>query len=213
MTLTLTTYDWVPQMPRGLVRDLRVRWACEELGRPYSVETVPLRDRGAAHQAAQPFHQVPFIRDGDRVLFESGAILLHLAEGTHLLPEDRRPEITQWLIAALNSVETWLMAYFLARVVDDDDQAAERRAPLVTQRLAQLDAVLAQRDWIAGPDFTVADLMLADVSRQAQRFGLLGPHAHVADHLARATARRAFARAFDDHMAHWAAADAAGSPA
>ena len=105
MSVVLFTLDWVPDFPRGFVRDLRVRWALEETGRPYEVATVPMAEKSDAHRALQPFGQVPAIRDGDLTLFESGAIVLHLAEGTPLLPEGRRAEVTQWLIAALNTVE------------------------------------------------------------------------------------------------------------
>lgn len=105
MTLTIHTYDWVPDFPRGFVRDIRVRWLAEELGLPYRVATVPLQPRSDAHRAMQPFGQVPILTDGDTILFELGAIVLHLAEGSALLPAERRAQITQWVIAALNSVE------------------------------------------------------------------------------------------------------------
>lgn len=110
MTLTIHTYDWVPDFPRGFVRDIRVRWLAEELGLPYRVATVPLQPRSDAHRAMQPFGQVPILTDGDTILFESGAIVLHLAEGSALLPAERRAQITQWVIAALNSVEPDLVA-------------------------------------------------------------------------------------------------------
>ena len=102
--LILTTYDWVPDMPRGYVRDLRVRWALEEAGLPYRVESTPFRDRKAAHFAHQPFGQVPWLTDGDISIFESGAILLHLGERSEaLMPADPRgrSEVIQWLFAAL----------------------------------------------------------------------------------------------------------------
>src|SRR3954464_2019822 len=106
--LILTTFDWVPEMPRGYVRDIRVRWALEEAGLPYRVESVPFRDRKAEHFAHQPFGQVPWLTDGDISIFESGAILLHLGHRSEaLLPADPggRAEATQWLFAALNSIE------------------------------------------------------------------------------------------------------------
>lgn len=109
--LTLYTYDWLPAFPRGFVRDLRVRWLCEEIGRPYKVATVPISPKSDEHRAMQPFAQVPMIRDGDLTLFESGAIVLHLAEGTAMMPAARRPQILQWAIAALNSVEPQMMAW------------------------------------------------------------------------------------------------------
>src|SRR5690606_17588301 len=106
--LILHTFDWVPEAPRGFVRDLRVRWALEEAGLPYSVKSVPFHDRGAEHFAHQPFGQVPWLTDGDLSIFESGAILLHLAERSEaLMPADprARAKVIQWLFAAHNSVE------------------------------------------------------------------------------------------------------------
>jgi glutathione S-transferase len=106
--LILTTFDWVPEMPRGYVRDLRVRWALEEAGLPYRVESVPFGERNAEHFAHQPFGQVPWLTDGDISMFESGAILLHLGERSEaLIPADPRgrSEAVEWLFAALNSVE------------------------------------------------------------------------------------------------------------
>src|SRR5215510_250626 len=106
--LILTTYDWVPDFPRGYVRDLRVRWALEEAGFPYRVESTPFRARGGEHFAHQPFGQTPWLTDGDASIFESGAILLHLAERSEaLMPSDPRgrAETKEWLFAALNSVE------------------------------------------------------------------------------------------------------------
>lgn len=208
MTVVLTTYDWVPEFPRGLVRDIRIRWLLEELGRPYAVETVPLRDKTAAHLASQPFHQVPFIRDGDLTLFESGAILLYLAEGTPLMPEAQRPLVQQWLIAALNSVEAFSMAWLLAKFFDKDEATAARREPLLRQRLSQLQDALAGRDWLAGGDFSVADLLMADVLRLPARNGLLDDLPGLAAYLERATSRPAFGKALADQMAHWQAADA-----
>src|SRR6187455_3189495 len=106
--LTLYTYDWVPESPRGYVRDLRIRWALEKAKLPYRVRGVPFKDRGAEHVAHQPFAQVPWLTDGDLSIFESGAILLHLGnKSSSLLPSDpvHRNEAVEWLIAALNSVE------------------------------------------------------------------------------------------------------------
>src|SRR6202012_2011916 len=106
--LILTTFDWVPEAPRGYVRDLRVRWALEEGALPYRVRSVPFRDRTSEHFAHQPFGQVPWLTDGDISIFESGAILLHLGECSDaLMPVDRRDraEVMKWLFAALNSVE------------------------------------------------------------------------------------------------------------
>ena len=118
LTVTLYTYEWLPEFPRGFVRDMRVRWALEELGQPYTVATVPVHPKTDAHRAMQPFGQVPMIEDGDLRLFESGAIVLHLADGSPLLPPARRAEVTQWLIAALNSIEPSISAWVLTRLAE-----------------------------------------------------------------------------------------------
>lgn len=208
MTLVLTTYDWVPEFPRGFVRDIRVRWLLEELGRPYRVETVPLREKSADHIAQQPFAQVPFIREGNLTLFESGAILLHLAEGTDLMPPAHRPHVQQWLIAALNSVEPFVMAWIIPKVFEKDEAGAARREPLLRQRLAQVQAALGDRDWLVGNGFTVADLLMADILRAPAQNGMLDDLHGLAAYVERATARPAFGKALADQMAHWRAADA-----
>lgn len=104
--VTITTFDWVPGFAQGYVRDIRIRWLCEEIGRDYDIDTVSVREKSPEHFRRQPFGQVPILTDGELSLFESGAILLHLAEGTPLLPNGKDRAMTlQWLIAALNSVE------------------------------------------------------------------------------------------------------------
>ena len=207
--LTITTHDWVPQGPRGYVRDLRVRWACEEAGLPYRVDTVPVRPKSAAHRARQPFLQVPMLQDGELSLFESGAIVLHIAgKSEALMPEGTRPEVTQWVVAALNSVEPWAFPWLIAKVFTHDEDAAEKAAGQMHERLAQLDAVLAGREWLVGGRFTAADLLMADVLRILGDTGALGPHPALAAHVERATGRDAFRKARADQMAHFAAADA-----
>lgn len=208
--LVLTTYDWVPAQPRGHVRDLRLRWCLEELGRAYRVETTPMTDKTPAHFAAQPFGQVPWLRDGDLVLFESGAVLLHLSQGTALMPAGKDGTmVMQWLIAALNSVEPWALFWQVAKLFRKDEAAAEREARLLTLRLTQLEAALAGRDWLVGTDFTVADLLMADILRIPARNGMLDALPGLQAYLARATARPAFGRALADQLAHWEAADRA----
>lgn len=214
--LTLFTFDWVPEMPRGYVRDIRVRWLLEEIGRPYRVETVPLRDKTPGHFALQPFGQVPFLRDGDLTLFESGAIVLHLAKDTPLLPEARRSEITQWLIAALNSVEVATGRWALMQMAEglpeifgppSPPEVVEHARKGMNGRLDALERVLADREWVAG-DFSAADIMLADVLRIPASMKMLAGYPVLTDYVARATARPAFQKALADHMAHWEAADA-----
>lgn len=202
--LVLVTYDWVPEMPRGFVRDIRVRWLCEEIGRPYRVETVPLRQKTAAHFHQQPFGQVPFIRDGGLTLFESGAILLHLAKGTALLPEgDAGALVLQWVIAGLNSVEPWVTNWMIARLFRNDPAMIAEAMPMLTLRLTQLQDALGEGEWLLPQGFTVADLLMADILRIPDRDGQLAAFPGLAAYMARALARPAFARAHADQMEHW----------
>ncbi len=209
--LVLTTFDWVPEMPRGFVRDIRVRWALEEAGLPYRVETTPFGDRDAEHFAHQPFGQVPWLTDGDVSIFESGAILLHLGNRSDaLMPADPRArnEALEWLFAALNSVEMASLPWALFMVLGftGDAPAWKWLDDFVEARLGHLEPVLAGREWLAGT-FSVADILMADVLRLLQRFDRLTGHPACRDYVARATARPAFAKAHADQMAHFAAAD------
>lgn len=221
MTVTLITYDWLPESPRGFVRDMRVRWAHEELGRRYRVETVSAHPKSAAHREMQPFTQVPVIRDGDLTLFESGAILMHLGEGTALLPGPRRAEVTQWLFAALNTVETAVIRWetmVLAERMPEFFGPAPAAAVIaharqgMNTRLAALEQVVARRDWLAGA-FSIADIAMTEVLRVPESEGALEGYPALAAYVARATARPAFKKAMADHMDHWKAADAARAAA
>ena len=212
--LILTTYDWVPDMPRGFVRDIRVRWALEEARLPYRVESTPFRDRKAKHFAHQPFGQAPWLTDGDLSIFESGAILLHLGERSDaLLPADPRgrSDAKQWLFAALNSVEMaslpWSILIFSGEARDTPVRKLFEEF-LNTSRLGHLEPVLAKREWLAGT-FSIADVLMADVLRLVDRFDGLAKYPACRDYIARATARPAFVKAYADQMAHFAAADAA----
>jgi len=212
--LILTTYDWVPEMPRGLVRDLRVRWALEEAGLPYRVESTTFRDRGPDHFAAQPFGQVPWLTDGELTIFESGAILLHLAEkSSALMPADPRGRaaVVEWVIAALNSVDLPSQPWSLFRFMGFPGTSPEAKfvEDFLKARLERMEAVLVERVWLASGRFTVADLLMADVLRQVDRFEGLAEYPACRAYLARATSRPAFLKAYDDQMAHFAAADAA----
>lgn len=211
--LVLVTYDWVPPPPRGFVRDIRVRWALEEAGLPYRIQSVPFRNRGAEHFAHQPFGQVPWLLDGDISVFESGAILLHLAEKSEaLMPKDLqgRSEVTQWLFAALNSVEAATQPWVLMHFVGDTSETPGRKLlnDFVKIRLEHTEKVLSGREWLVGR-FTVADLLLADVLRVVDRFDGLAKYPACRDYAARATSRPAFVKAHADQMAHFAAADPA----
>jgi glutathione S-transferase len=212
--LILTTFDWVPEPPRGYVRDLRVRWALEEAGLPYRVAGVPFRDRNAEHFAHQPFGQVPWLTDGDISIFESGAILLHLGERSDaLMPNDPRgrSDVKQWLFAALNSVEAatlpWSLLIFSGN--NGDTPVWKLFDGFVHQhRLKHMEPVLAGREWLV-QNFSVADILMADVLRLVDRFDGLANYPACRDYVARATGRPSFAKAHADQMAHFAKADAA----
>ena len=209
--LILTTFDWVPEPPRGFVRDIRVRWALEEARLPYRVESVPFSDRKPEHFANQPFGQVPWLTDGDLSIFESGAILLHLgARSGALMPADPRGrnEAVEWLFAALNSVEMASMPWSLLSFTGE-----AKGTPAWTffdgflkkHRLAHLEPVLARREWLAG-SFSVADIAMADALRVVDRFDGLAENPQCRAYVARATSRPAFAKAHADQIAHFAAA-------
>ena len=173
--LVLTTYDWVPEMPRGLVRDLRVRWALEEAELSYRVESTSFRERGAEHFAAQPFGQVPWLTDGDLTIFESGAILLHLAEKSPaLMPTDPRgrSEVLEWVIAALNSVDLPSQPWALFRFMGFPGGTPEANfvEDFLKARLDRMEEVLAGRECLTAGRFTVPDLLMVDVMRQVNHF-------------------------------------------
>src|SRR6187399_3165087 len=145
--LILTTFDWVPQTPRGYVRDLRVRWALEEAGLPYRVEGVPFATRSAEHYAHQPFGQVPWLTDGSLSIFESGAILLHLGQYSEaLMPADRRArsKVTEWLLAALNSVEMASLPWSIFKLAGEGGGSQELKMlqAFLDARLQHMEAVL-----------------------------------------------------------------------
>lgn len=206
--LVVWTYDWVPESPRGFVRDVRLRWACEEAGLSYVVRTVPFEGRDAAHFARQPFGQVPFLSDGDVELFESGAAVLHLARKSDLLmPRDAigEAQTLQWTIAALNSMEMVTVPWWFLEVTGAKENGL---TGWMESRLAHVERVLETREFLAADRFTIADLLMADVLRVSK----VRAHGHrpaTEAYVARITARPAFQKAHADQMAHFAAADAA----
>lgn len=211
--LVLTTYDWVPEPPRGFVRDFRIRWALEEAGLPYRVESTPFEVRGPEHLAHQPFAQTPWLTDGDLSIFETGAILLHLGERSpRLTPTGARgrADTQAWLFAALNSLEIPVVPWTLFRFSGDETPSALRTQfdAFLTQRLDRLAPVLASREWLAGV-FSIADIAMADVLRLVDRFDGLKDHPACRAYVARAAARPAFRKAQADQLAHFAAADRA----
>lgn len=207
-TLTIWTLDWVPPMPRGFVRDLRLRWAAEEAGRPYEVRTVAFEGRETNHLDRQPFGQVPFLQDGDVRMFESGACLLHIARDSEaLMPPDApgAAETQQWMFSALNSIEMVSVPWWFLRMSGQPDNPL---CPWLDKRLGQLESVLSEREWLAAGRFTVADLLMADVLRVPDVRNH-GDRPATEAYIQRVTARPAFQRAHAAQLAHFEAADAA----
>ena len=205
--LIIWTLDWVPPGPRGFVRDLRLRWACEEAGLAYVVRTVPFDDRATNHLSRQPFGQVPFLDDGGIKLFESGACLIHLAhKSENLMPRDPAgaADTLQWTLAALNSIELVSVPWWFLEVSGVEDNKLEG---WMESRLDQLENVLKAREWLAADRFTVADLLMADVLRVA-KVRAFGNRPATEAYVARATDRPSFTKARADQLAHFAAGDA-----
>lgn len=205
--LTIWTYDWVPAQPRGYVRDLRLRWACEEGGIGYTVESTPFEDRGPTHISRQPFAQIPFIEDGELTVFESGACLLHLAKKTEkLMPRDPKgeSETIEWLFAALNSIEIVSVSW---TEIGGAKNADNKLTSWLDMRLGQLAEVLGSREWLAAGRFTVADILMSDVLRQTPK-DATSKHSVLTSYVARVTDRPAFRKAFQDQLDHFAKGDA-----
>ena len=205
--LTIWSYDWVPEGPRGFVRDLRLRWACEEAGLAYEVRTIPFDGRETNHLARQPFGQIPFLDDGAVKLFESGAGLLHLARKSEvLMPVDPvgEAETLQWTLAALNSIEMVSVPWWFLTVTGAADN---QLTDWMRMRLGQLEQVLSEREWLAAGRFTVADLLMADVLR-VEKVRAFGDRPASEAYVARITGRPAFRKAQADQIALFEAADA-----
>lgn len=205
--LTIWTYDWVPEGPRGFVRDLRLRWACEEAGLAYSVRTVAFDGRETNHLAHQPFGQIPFLSDGELETFESGAGLLHLARKSEkLMPRDPagEAETVQWMLAALNSIEMVTVPWWFLEISGAQENSL---ADWMGKRLEQVEQVLREREWLAANRFTAADLLMADVLR-VPKVRSSGDRPATEAYVARVTDRPAFRKARADQLAHFAAADA-----
>jgi glutathione S-transferase len=213
--ITVTAFDWVPDFARGLVRDLRVRWACEEAGLAYQVKLITHEEKlTPAYRALQPFSQVPAYQDDNVTLFESGAIVLHIA-GTSaaLLPKDEgsRARATAWVFAALNSVEPFIMCLIDVDVFSSNEPWAKASRPhwegMVKKRLSDVAERLRGRDWLEDR-FTVGDLMMATVLRILRHTDLVTSDPILAPYLARCEARPAFQKALGDQLATFSKADA-----
>lgn len=205
--LVIWTFDWVPNGPRGFVRDLRLRWAAEEAGLSYDIGTVPFDGRETNHLDQQPFGQVPFLSDGGVAIFESGAGLLHLARRSEaLMPHDPagQAETMQWVVAALNSIEMVTVPWWFLKMSGDPDNGL---TPWMENRLNQIEDVLGSRDWLAADRFTVADLVMSDVLRVPD-VRAHGDRPATEAYIERLTSRPAFRKAQADQLAHFTASDA-----
>jgi len=204
--LIIWTYDWVPEGPRGFVRDLRLRWACEEAGLAYAVRTVPFDGRETNHLSRQPFGQIPFLNDGDVEIFESGACLLHLARKSEtLMPRDPVGEAhtLEWTIAALNSIEMVSVPWWFLEITGAKHNGL---TDWMKNRLGQIEAVLGEREWLAAGRFTVADLLMADVLR-VPKVRAFGDRPATEAYVTRLLDRPAFKKACADQITQFAAAD------
>ncbi|QGZ96340.1 glutathione S-transferase family protein [Terricaulis silvestris] len=204
--ITISAFEWVPDFAQGQVRDLRVRWALEEAGIPYHTRLVSLgaEQSSAAYRALQPFGQVPYFEEDGFALFESGAIVLHISERSEaLLPKDpaARARATQWLFAALNSIEPWIQQVASIDYFYKDEDWAKLRRPGALEfaqlRLTQLADKLGDKPYLDGDRFTAGDLMMATVLR------ILPPiitDPRLAAYVERCTSRPAFKRAYNAQM-------------
>lgn len=208
MSPTITAFASSPDKGRGLARDMRVRWALEEVGQPYQVRLVSFETmKQPAHLALHPFGQIPTYQDGDLVLFETGAIVLHIAERhPGLLPAEpvARTRAITWMFAALNTVEPPILEREMAPYLDRNEPWYDARLPgleaRVLARLSPLALRLGDDDWLDG-DFSVGDLMMVTVLRRLEGSGLLEGFPSLVAYVARATARPAYQRAFADQLA------------
>lgn len=203
MTITITAFAASPDRGRGQARDMRVRWALEEVGQPYDVRLLSFAVmKQPAHMALQPFGQIPTYEDGDVTLFESGAIVLHIAEQfPGLLPEDRaaRARVINWIFAAQATVEPVIIDMETAHFEESDQDWHADRLPLmearISKRLQQLSARLGEADWLDG-DFSAGDLVMVGVLRRLQGSPLLTAFENLNRYVARGESRPAFQRAF-----------------
>lgn len=206
--ITITTYRAVPARARGQVRDVRVRWALEEAGLSYSTRLLePGENRGSLYRARQPFGQVPLLEEDDLVLFESGAIVLYIAERSEaLLPKDpkARARATAWVIAALNSVEPFLTNVAAIDLFFADESWAKQRRPdalqQLEQRLAAVSESLGSKSYLDGEQFTAGDLMMASVLRILDYSDIARRNPRLTAYLERCLGRPAFQRALTSHL-------------
>ena len=206
--ITISAFRWVPELARGHVRDLRVRWALEEAGLPYRTRLLEQGDQGKDdYRALQPFGQVPVFEEDGLTLFETGAIVLHIGERCQaLLPQEpnARARAVQWVVAALNSIEPFVMNVALIDFFYTDEAWAKLRRPgavaFVERRLAGLSKSLGNKNYLDGDRFTAGDLMMATVLRTFDYTDIVKKDARLAAYLGRCVARPAFKRALDAQL-------------
>jgi glutathione S-transferase len=211
MTITITAFERSPDGGKGLARDTRVRWALEEVGQPYEVRPVSFRAmKEPAHLALHPFGQIPTYEEGELALFESGAIVFHIAERhAGLLPDDAsaRARAITWMFAALSTVEPPILELVTVRFLEGDKPWSTERLPLVKDRirgrLNQLAVRLGEADWLDGA-FSAGDLMMVSVLLRSRPSGILDEYPSLAAYVARAEARPAYQRAFEAQRAAFA---------
>jgi glutathione S-transferase len=215
--ITISAFKWVPDFARGQVRDLRVRWALEEAGLPYNSRLLGQGDQDKPdYRALQPFGQVPILEEDGATLFESGAIVLYIGERSEaLLPKEplARARATQWLIAALNSIEPSVMNVALIDLFYSNEEWAKLRRPSAVEfaqrRIGALARALGDKPYLDGDRFTAGDLMMTTVIRGLQRLNLLDGQERLAAYIERCTSRPAFKRALDAQLADFSTAAAA----
>jgi len=208
MTITITAFEKSPDGGKGLARDTRVRWALEEVGEPYDVRYVSFRAlKEPAHLALNPFGQIPTYEEGELVLFETGAIVFHVAERhAGLFPEDAaaRARAIAWMFAALSTIEPPILELVTAKIFERDKPWRDARVPLVEERvhvrMSQLAARVGDREWLDGA-FTAGDLMMISVLLRLRPSGLLDEFPKLAAYVARGEARPAYQRAFAAQLA------------
>jgi glutathione S-transferase len=207
--ITVSAFKWVPDFAQGQVRDLRARWALEEAGLPYRTRLLGQGDQDKPdYRAVQPFGQVPILEDNGFALFESGAIVLYIGERCEaLLPKDpqARARATQWLIAALNSIEPFIMDVARIDIFYADQEWAKLRRPgaveFAKRRLTALSRSLGDKPYLDGDRFTAGDLMMTTVLRILKHTDIVTGDQRLAAYIERCTARPAFKRAFDAQIA------------
>ena len=213
MTITITAFESSPDRGHGLARDMRVRWALEEVGQPYDVRLFSFDAmKEPAHLALHPFGQIPTYEEGDLALFESGAIVFHIAQRhPGLLPDDAnaRARAITWMFAALSTVEPPIVEREMARYVEGDKSWYDQRLPILDERvrgrLGELSRRLGNADWLDGK-FSAADVLMVTVLRRLEGSGLLADYPNLAAYIARGEARPAYKRAFADQLAVFTAA-------